>query len=555
MKRKFICLCIAIFGIFLVCLAPSAYASIVNEEIDLCSNCDSFNLARGTLSYSPLDLNDYDHYNEYISKYIESGYIESYIEGSCQDDDITFKEIVEFFEEELVRVKYYFNDTLFFDAITEGGCASIELDNEIYLGDIYLNYDALFVKNNYHYNLDNLVFKDSYDERSIVDYVDDFAFKYLGVLTVKENEKYKDSDCHIVMPYNQLLELDEILSSIKVNDYSNEYTLKVDYTNYDITTATISTYNLRVVAFDNHYHYTIQDVYIDVVDVIRPNIRQIKPIIFDYPKELTKEDLIEYFEIEDYSNYTYDIDFSSYQNALGDYSLTITVKDEYDNENSLDFNVSIIDSKSPTIGHLQTVLQSNLEYLDYDQLKAKALLSVMDNCDGDLSSEVVYIDLDDYQNNYQTPGQYRIELDVSDKEGNEASSVITILVVDDDYPEIEIDKYLIVTKKGEALSKEDVINLFKALGYDLEDEDIQGDVFNLTSLDGEYEFNYSIEDKEKEGLVVTNSDGIDYQMVIPTNNQTVHNDINLTLILILSISSFLVVSSLVLGFVLYKKKH
>lgn len=555
MKRKFICLCIAVFGILLVCMAPSAHASIVNEEIMADSNIESFNLARGTLSYSELDVIDYDHYTEYISQYIHSGYIEYFMEGTCLDNDITFKEVATFEECLLVKIEYYFNDNLFFCASIENVVANIILDNEIYLGDIYSNYDALFVKNNYYYNLDNLVFEDTYDERSILDRVDNYAFNYLGFLTVKENEKYKDLNCHIVMPYTNLLEMDEILSSIKVNDYSDQYTLKVDYTNYDKNTATVSTYNLRVVAFDKYQHYTIQDVYIDVVDVIKPKIKQRKPVIFDYPKELTKEDLIDYFEIDEYSSYTYDIDLSNYQNALGNYSLTITVKDEYDNENSLDFNVSIIDSKAPTIGHLLVVKQSNLEYLDYDSLKTKALISVIDNYDGDLKDEVEYVDLDDYHNNYHTPGQYRIELNVSDSSGNEASSILTIYVVDDDYPEIEIEKYLIVTKKGEALSKEDVINLFKSLGYNLEDEDIKGDVFNLTSLDGEYEFNYLIDDIEKDGLVSTNSDGIDYPTSIPKNNHHTEKGVNLTLILILSISGVLIVSTLTLGFVLYKKKH
>lgn len=556
MKTKILCFCMTILGILLVCINYiPVYASVVDESIPAFNGHKEFNYARATLDLAPFDGNAYDQYEYFISKYVESGYIENIMTGKCSDDLITFKEKMSFTDSSLSKVEYYYNDSLFFESIIIDDHAEVIKDEEIFFVDIYNDMNAKFKLENVETDFTNLKLKSGSDEDTIYKDAHTYAFYYLGVMTVKENTYYQNKECHIVMPYTQMLSMEEIVDSVVIYDYSNNYTKRVDYTDYDPNNPTVGTYFMRVIAFDNYLHYTMQDVSIEVVDVIEPKIKLEKPIILDYPVNVTKEDLIGYFSVDEYSDYTYEVDFTNLKNEIGTYTLTLTVTDEYNNESSLDFQTKVVDKKAPYIGHTMSLNLSNLEYYDFDSIAKNSGLSIIDNYDGNIIDKATFVDLDDYQNNYHVPGKYRIQVNVSDSSGNEASSIIYLSVSDKDYPVIVIDKYLIVTEKGDNISKDDIIQLFNALGISLDDNKIKGEVFNLTSLDGEYEFNYEIDDEVLNGVVSTEVEDIYVQTKPITINEEIKKESNLTLILIISISSIALISFSILGVTLYKKRH
>lgn len=554
MKRKILCFCMTFIAIFLVCLNQNVYASIACDEIPMMTN-SPFNFVRGTLDINEFNQENYDKFNYFIAQYVESGYLTSDIDGKFGTNSVRFSEKATITNGVLTGIEYRFNEKIFFEGLIEDGEITIIKDEEVFLGEIYSDYSLRFQQKSYNYDGTFLEF---YPDHSIDDFevhIEGFAFNWLGTLIVLPNTYYEGHDCHIVMPYNNKLTMDEILDNVIISDFSDDYDMHVDSTDYEYETSKTGTYHLRVIANDRSNHYTFQDVIIDVVDIISPVITQNKPIILDYPADITEEDLIEYFDIEEENDYFYSIDLTDYHNELGTYSLTLEVNDEYNNESSLDFTVTIVDQKAPNIGHLLSINVNNLEYTDYDQISQLSLLSIVDNYDGDMKDKAIFNDLDDYQNNYHKPGTYRIQVEVSDTAGNSTSSIIKVNVKDADYPIIEIDKYLIVTEKGSPLTKEEVIELFKSLGYILEDEDIDGDVFNLTSLDGEYDFNYQLEDTIKDGIISTKIENSEPSIISPQVEKQIEEGMNLTLILIISISSFALITFLVLGIVLYKKKH
>ena len=123
-----------------------------------------------------------------------------------------------------------------------------------------------------------------------------------------------------------------------------------------------------------------------------------------------------------------------------------------------------------------------------------------------------------------------------------------------DYPTIEIGKYCILKEKGSEITKEEVLELLKNSGYSVSLTSIEGECFNLTSLDGEYSFIYEDNGIIKEGIVLTNEDvkvldDID-SMTIIDNNESNNQVIIFVVIGLVSIVSLVILITFV-----YKKKH
>nr|MCR5231047.1 hypothetical protein [Acholeplasmatales bacterium] len=100
MKSKLFILFIAIIGIFYASFNNiKTEASILEEPMRMASRLDSFNTIKGYISDDFFEEDhDYDQYNFAISRFIESGYLEAYIEGYVDSLEVTIKEKVYFLD-------------------------------------------------------------------------------------------------------------------------------------------------------------------------------------------------------------------------------------------------------------------------------------------------------------------------------------------------------------------------------------------------------------------------------------------------------------------------
>jgi hypothetical protein len=294
------------------------------------------------------------------------------------------------------------------------------------------------------------------------------------------------------------------------------------------------------------------DVYDDIAPAI-PNITE--PIETEYSTLLTEEALFELIKPTDDSDIEYTFDLGGYldtPDVIGDYNCTIIVTDEIGNSSSKDFILRVVDTHKPKIMFPQTIKTNSNTPLTEDDIMS--LLSATDEYDGDLKDNIQLTDVEDYFSNSTVSGAYLFKAYVEDSSGNSFECSFNVVVEDTDFPSIIIDKYIILTERGEPITKEQIWALFESLGTGTQLTSLESECFYIDYLDGEYELEVIKEDGSIEYDVITtnevNSD-ISYEVPIKEEKKSV----NLSMILILSISSSLVLVCLGMGIVVYKKKH
>ena len=554
-KRKIIVLFILFMGLFyLLSVNNKASAKVIpNSIFSYCPN-RSFNYCKGILDNENFDEYLYDDFNRKVGEYIKDGYLDTLLPGDLGSERVFITEKMYVTNGILCEVEYLYEEEPFFRAKINNKKVEVLLDRELdfasITGDINARFDALAPCINlrevvpYNYAL--------LDE--LYDVFRDYCFRYLSGLVVLDNTLYKDLDCYIVMEYNNKLSLEEIKDSIYVHDNSNNFRFEIVENTYDEKSSGVGSYYMIVLAYDEYYHYTKQKVNIEIRDDIAPVIKIKEPIIVDYNTSLTNEELIKYFDIIEESKYTYKFDLDKYnKNELGTYNLTLEVVDEYNNISTYDFNITVKDTTAPVVTHLNISID-NLYKRTLEELIELANFKAIDNYDGNVISKLKFDDEYEYEKKYYLPGVYRINYSIEDSLGNTCNSYFTISVLDVDYPTIEIGKYCILKEKGSEITKEEVLELLKNSGYSVSLTSIEGECFNLTSLDGEYSFIYEDNGIIKEGIVLTNEDvkvldDID-SMTIIDNNESNNQVIIFVVIGLVSIVSLVILITFV-----YKKKH
>ena len=261
------------------------------------------------------------------------------------------------------------------------------------------------------------------------------------------------------------------------------------------------------------------------------------------------------FDISDASDIEIKLDIENYlknQNTIGEYECRITVKDksEYQNEESLDFSIYVIDDVPPLLAYGRII---NTDYHTYytkeDIIK---LFTAIDEYDGNLKESIQIEDLDDYENNYMNVGTYQFMVSVQDSSSNNVSVKFNIYVRDYTAPIIKLEQYVILTEKGKPITKEQITELFQNLGYSIDGSMMNSECFSLDALDGEYPLEIELETGDIEHDIISTERDMNISFDEPIKNE---NNINLALILSLSIGGFLLLSIATMGIIIYKKRH
>ena len=163
-----------------------------------------------------------------------------------------------------------------------------------------------------------------------------------------------------------------------------------------------------------------------------------------------------------------------------------------------------------------------------------------------------FTNLDDYENNYMNLGTYQFMVSVQDSSSNKVSVKFNIYVRDYTAPIIKLEQYVILTEKGKPIAKEQIIELFQTLGYSIDGSMMNSECFSLDALDGEYPLEIELETGDIEHDIISTERDMNISFDEPIKDE---NNINLALILSLSIGGFLLLSIGTMGIIIYKKRH
>jgi hypothetical protein len=143
--------------------------------------------------------------------------------------------------------------------------------------------------------------------------------------------------------------------------------------------------------------------------------------------------------------------------VLGTYYITYTATDPSGNTSTKTRTVVVQDTVDPEI---EISLQNTFyvggapSYADFI-----ANLVVTDNYDGDLTSSAV-ITLNEYEGNENTPGTYRINIEVSDSSGNTTYEIVEIGVIDNTAPVFTVSDLFMTQEEFDLMTLEDLYAYF-----------------------------------------------------------------------------------------------
>jgi hypothetical protein len=218
--------------------------------------------------------------------------------------------------------------------------------------------------------------------------------------------------------------------------------------------------------------------------------------------------------------------------------------------NTFDFIITVEDKIPPILAYSKVIHTDYHTRYTIDEIKA--LFTARDDYDGDVSNSIEVYDLDDYENNYMNLGTYQFMVSVQDSSSNKVSVKFNIYVRDYTAPIIKLEQYVILTEKGKPIAKEQIIELFQTLGYSIDGSMMNSECFSLDALDGEYPLEIELETGDIEHDIISTERDMNISFDEPIKDE---NNINLALILSLSIGGFLLLSIGTMGIIIYKKRH
>lgn len=159
---------------------------------------------------------------------------------------------------------------------------------------------------------------------------------------------------------------------------------------------------------------------------------------------------------------------------IGSYTIKLQASDSSGNTSEIIITILVVDVDAPQIIGPAEIQVSISKKLSVDEIKSK--LQVVDNYDTELVLSIIE---NDYQNNWNRVGRYKVVLKAVDSSDNETIREIFIKVVDDVAPVIT-GPTNIVKNNNEVLTISDILSLFTV------SDNVDGDITNslVVAVDG-----------------------------------------------------------------------
>ena len=289
-------------------------------------------------------------------------------------------------------------------------------------------------------------------------------------------------------------------------------------------------------------------------------------IYISYNQPVTKEKIFNYY-INHYNkayvlSYYIDSDYFLSSNVIGKYKYNVTL--EFTGENECKYEkecyINVIDDVKPNIDAKIIDSKGDGSFIPIDELIVE---SGYDDIDGDITSNIIIIDNDDYLNNYNKSGNYTFTLKLTDKSGNTTVVILSYEVLinignkSDDYQEEteDIDDVNVLYEFDVTTSNQLTRTLFiqKLVfnGFYSADDDltISSKYFENSGISGRYLVSVLCNDEIKYFVINVNEDSIDESYIDNSDN-----DSNSYFIYIVIALSFIAISGVGLVFYFVKKR-
>lgn len=187
-----------------------------------------------------------------------------------------------------------------------------------------------------------------------------------------------------------------------------------------------------------------------------------------------------------------------YFDQVGDYVVTLVIADEYNNETSRTFQVSVTDQIAPVL----TCSNTSYSLSEYDSSPDYlAYVQAVDEIDGDLTSQ---IQLDDSAVQYGIVGHYSAFLTVSDAAGNVTKQELSVIVKDTTAPVLSLSQdSFSLTASGLAPNYLNGVSASDAVDGDLTDSISVDDSSVDYSTPGTYHVSYNVSDRSGNSVTQT----------------------------------------------------
>ncbi len=357
----------------------------------------------------------------------------------------------------------------------------------------------------------------------------------------------------VISDYDNPMKLEDIHNKIKVSDKKGNATLYFSDGDYgEEDSYDLGTYSLVYIAIDDFGNVTKLVLEIEIKDIRGPIVK-CEEIVVNYKEILSDDVLKSYINVTDSTGVkSISYDFDSYKNNFnkkGSFPIVITATDNYDNVTEKSFLVTVIDEDAPIVSTPSSILSFDNEPLTINDIKKK--VTVKDDYDGEISDFTI-IDVEDYQNKSKGFGKYRFDVEASDSSKNKTTYSFFISYCDGDFPEFNLDDLIYVLPDNRNVFKNDIEELLKNLGY-LNSNDSISITSNIKNIDSSC-IGMKIKvnnDKEYDTELLF----IDNEIRVNKFEEIIKNENDYTFIIIGSIIGFVLLSSLAMSVIIYKKKH
>ena len=259
-----------------------------------------------------------------------------------------------------------------------------------------------------------------------------------------------------------------------------------------VLTNRLGKYTVYYQAYSKTYNVrSEQAIVFNVCDEISPTVEIDQLIYHDYGSNF---DILKHIKCQDNTTTVNELIIEEDLQEvnflqLGTYSASVIVSDLSGRETKKDFMIKIIDNVKPNIKQLKALNVNYGEVIDVSEF-----FLATDNYDGDITEFIEISGFDEKKIGYQ-----RIEVSVSDGSGNLTTSLFTVLVVDNMFPEITLSTYEVILRVEDfALYNEEYFKKYILNTDDnFEVTNVDIDISELIEAVGNYFVYYQVEDRNE----------------------------------------------------------
>jgi len=235
-------------------------------------------------------------------------------------------------------------------------------------------------------------------------------------------------------------------------DVSGNITLVND--GYSESMNTLGRYSMIFSVSDSSGNSSDVEIFIEVVDVLKPVFSDLNYIEISYPNVMTEQDILSQLSASD--NYDGDIsnlitvisdDYTPNANTVGTYSMDFSASDSSGNETIHHLVIDVVDEEAPLITGESSIHVGYNQY--YSETTIISGLTVSDNYDQNIA---LVVESNTYKNNSKEIGDYSVIFSATDSSGNRTEKIISINVIDDIGPMIYFDLSVIQVYSSQVMT-------------------------------------------------------------------------------------------------------